>query len=225
MKQNKDYDVRYIEIGNSKNLSGYVLVKYNNESQTISRSRKKRKNYYCEVVFAGLRQPTKGISISTYSILSLFIKRFKVSNLDLCFDGLSELDINEDTLKMYLYLFKDYINSFKDTYLEKTSFYINKPSSPIADADYFKKILVYDKYLKESRYKNLDDELKNWKRLEVTVNLRFKFKDFMLDDYIEDMQVIAERYFKVSSFSYDYLNLQNKLLTDKRTHKSNNLKL
>ena len=85
--------------------------------------------------------------------------------------------------------------------------------------DYFKKILVYNKYLKESRYKNLDDELKNWKRLEVTVNIKFKFKDFVLDDYLEDMQNLAKKYFNVLSFSYEYLELQNKLLTDKRTHK------
>ena len=102
---------------------------------------------------------------------------------------------------------------------EKSSFYINTPSSPIADTDYFKKILVYDKYLKESRYKNLDDELKNWKRLEITVNIKFKFKDFLLDDYIADMQNIATKYFNTLLFSYEYLELQNKLLTDRRTHK------
>ena len=133
------------------------------ESISISKSRKKSKNHYSEVIFAGLRQPTKNISLSTYEILNLFIKRFKVSDLDICFDGLSELEINDNTLNMYRYLFKDYISNFKDTLIEKSSFYINTPSSPIADTDYFKKILVYEKYLKESRYKNLDDELKDRK--------------------------------------------------------------
>ena len=225
IKQNRDYTVKFIEVGNTKNLSGYCLIKSNLESMSISKRRKKKKNHYSEVVFAGLRQPTKNISISTYEILSLFIKRFKVNNLDICFDGLSELDINDNTLNMYRYLFKDYISNFKDTQIEKSSFYINTPTSPTADADYFKKILVYNKYVKESRYKNLDDELKNWKRLEITANVKFKFKDFSLDDYILDMQNIATKYFKVSSFSYDYLNLQNRLLTDRRTHKNNNLEL
>jgi hypothetical protein len=219
IKQNRDYDVRFIEIGNTKNLSGYILLKQNLESVLISKSRKKKKDFYSEVVFAGLRQPTKNISISTYEILGLFIKRFKVSNLDICFDGLSELDINYNTLNMYRYLFEDYISNFKDTLIEKSSFYINTPSSPLSDTDYFKKILVYDKYLKENRYKSLDEELKNWKRLEVTVNIKFKFKGFLLDDYLEDMQNIAKKYFNVLAFSYDYLHLQNKLLTDKRTHK------
>lgn len=219
IKQNRDYDVRFIEIGNIKNLSGYCLIKTNLESVLISKSRKKKKNFYSEVIFAGLRQPTKNISISSYETLSLFIKRFKINDLDVCYDGLSELEINDNTLNMYRYLFKDYISNFKDTLIEKSSFYINTPSSPTADTDYFKKILVYDKYLKESRYKNLDDELKNWKRLEVTVNIKFKFKDFLLDDYLEDMQNIATKYFNVLAFSYDYLHLQNKLLADGRTHR------
>lgn len=219
IKQNRDYEVKFVEIGNLKNLSGYCLIKSTLESVSISKSRKKQKNFYSEVIFAGLRQPTKNISLSTYETLSLFIKRFKVSDLDVCYDGLSELEINDNTLNMYRFLFKDYISNFKDTLIEKSSFYINTPSSPIADTDYFKKILVYDKYLKESRYKNLDDELKNWKRLEVTVNIKFKFKDFLLDDYLEDMQNIAKKYFNILSFSYEYLELQNKLLVDKRTHK------
>lgn len=219
IKQNRDYEVKFIEVGNIKNLSGYCLIKTNLESISISKSRKKSKNHYSEVIFAGLRQPTKHISLSTYETLNLFIKRFKVSDLDICFDGLSELEINDNTLNMYRYLFKDYISNFKDTLIEKSSFYINTPSSPLSDTDYFKKILVYDKYLKESRYKNLDDELKNWKRLEITVNIKFKFKDFLLDDYIADMQNIATKYFNTLLFSYEYLELQNKLLTDRRTHK------
>lgn len=219
IKQNRDYEVKFVEVGNIKNLSGYCLIKTNLESISISKNRKKSKNHYSEVIFAGLRQPTKNISLSTYEILNLFIKRFKVSDLDICYDGLSELEINDNTLNMYRYLFKDYISNFKDTLIEKTSFYINTPSSPIADTDYFKKILVYDKYLKESRYKNLDDELKNWKRLEVTVNIKFKFKDFLFDDYLEDMQNIAKKYFNVLSFSYEYLELQSSLLTDRRTHR------
>ncbi|MFX4240907.1 hypothetical protein ACOL3H_10205 [Aliarcobacter butzleri] len=225
IKQNRDYEVKFVEIGNTQNLSGYILIKQNLESVSISKSRRKRKDFYNEVIFAGLRQPTKDISVSTYEILSLFIKRFKVSDLDICFDGLSELDINKNTLNMYRYLFKDYISNFKNALIEKSSFYINTPSSPTADTDYFKKILVYDKYLKENRYKNLDDELKNWKRLEVTVNIKFKFKDFMLDDYLEDMQKIAKKYFNVLSFSYDYLLLQNKLLTDGRTLKAKDIPL
>lgn len=223
MKLKVDYDVNFFEIGNTRNLSGYGIVKHNKESVSASKNGKRNKSYFSEVVFAGLRQPTKNISIGTYEILSLFIKRFKVSDIDFCFDGVSEIGINENTLMMYRYLFKDYISSFSDAHREKTSFYINTPSAQADDAQRFKKILVYDKYLKESRHKTLHEDLKNWKRLEVTINIQFKFRDFSLDDYIYDMQKLAVKYFNVPSFGYDYLELQQKLLTDKRTHKGNKI--
>lgn len=219
IKQNRDYDVLFVEIGNTQNLSGYILVKQNFTSVSTSKMRKKSKSHYSEVIFAGLRQPTKEISISTYTTLSFFIKRFKISNMDICYDGLSEVEINKSNLYKLTDIFKEYINSFKDIEIEKTSFYINNPSSRLIDTDKFLKMLVYDKYQKESRYKKLDDELKDWKRLEVTLNIQFKLKGFNLDDYLEDIKTIATRYFKTSSFSYEYLDLQTKLLTDRRTQK------
>ena len=219
IKQNRDYDVKFVKIGKVQNLSAYILIKYNLESVSLSKDRKKAKDYYCEVVFAGLRQPTKKISIETYKALSVFIKRFKVSDLDICFDGTSNININEKNIAIFNFMFQDYVNSFSDTLIETSSFYINVPNSPIIDTDYFKKILVYDKYIKESRYKKLDDSLKNWKRLETTVNVKCKFKEFILDDYIQDVETMAKKYFNSSSFSYEYLELQKKLLTDKRTHR------
>jgi hypothetical protein len=68
IKQNRDYEVKFIEIGNLKNLSGYCLIKTNLESVSISKSRKKKKNFYSEVIFAGLRQPTKENVLKTISI-------------------------------------------------------------------------------------------------------------------------------------------------------------
>jgi hypothetical protein len=219
IKQNRDYEVRFVEIGNTKNLSGYILIKHNLESVSISKSRKKSKSHYSEVIFAGLRQPTKEISLSTYTILSNFIKRFKISDMDICFDGFSEIDISKRNFYKLSNEFQKYINSFKDAHIEKSTFYINQPSSVLSDADRFKKVVVYDKYLKENRYKKLDDELQRWKRLEVTIKVSFKFKGFNLDEYIQDIEITAKKFFNASSFSYEYLNLQNKLLTDKRTHK------
>lgn len=219
VKQSRDYEVKFVKIGNTQNLSSYILVKHNLESVSISKSRKKSKSHYSEVVFAGLRQPTKEIRIGTYAVLSKFIKRFKISNMDICFDGLSDTDINTSNYYKLVNEFKEYINSFNDTHIEKTTFYINRPSSKIVDADRFLKITCYDKYKKERRHKELDDELKNWKRLEVKLNVEFKFKGFNLEDYIHDIEITAKRYFSASSFSYEYLSLQCKLLTDMRTHK------
>lgn len=219
VKQNRDYEVKFVEIGNTQNLSGYILIKQNFTSVSTSKSRKKSKSHYSEVIFAGLRQPTKDISVSTYTALSFFVKRFKVSSMDICYDGLSEIEINKTNFYKISDVFKEYISSFKDVKIEQTTFYINEPSNKLSDADRFIKISIYDKYLKESRYKKLEDELKNWKRLEVTLSVCFKLKGFSLNDYLEDIKETAQRYFKTSSFSYEYLDLQKKLLIDKRTHK------
>lgn len=223
VKRNNDYGIKFIKISNVKNVSAYVLIKTNYESVGTSKSRKKRKDYYCEVVFTGLRQPTKQISIDTYKVLCLFINRFEINDMDICFDGENEIKINEENINRFYYLFQEYINSFSDSNIYKTSFYINAPAPVEDDTDQFKKLLVYDKYIKESRYKKLDDSLKDWKRLEVTINVKFKFKGFNLDDYLTDIQRLAKRFFNSSNFSYEYLNLQKKLLTDRRTHKSNGI--
>ena len=139
--------------------------------------------------------------------------------MDVCFDGLSEMSINQRNIYKLNDMFSDYINSFNDTKMVTTSFYINTPQSKLSDTDRFIKILVYDKYIKESRYKKLDEEYKDWKRFETTVKVEFKFKGFNLEDYIHDLEVIAKKFFNTSSFSYEYLNLQSKLLTDRRMHK------
>lgn len=220
IKKNSDYEIKFIKISNVKNVSAYILIKTNYESVGTSKSRKKRKNFYSEIVFTGLRQPTKKISIDTYKILCLFVNRFKISDMDICFDGENETEINENNINRFYYLFQEYINSFSDRNIFKTSFYINTPRSPDADTDVFKRILIYDKYIKESKHKKLDDDLKNWKRLEVTIKVQFKYKGFNLDDYLKDIERMAKRYFNSSTFSYEYLNLQNILLTDRRRHKS-----
>lgn len=223
IKRNSDYEIKFIKISNVKNVSAYVLIKLNYESVGISKKRKKAKTYYNEIVFTGLSQPTKDISIDTYKILWLFVKRFIISDMDICFDGENETSINQSNINIFHHLFRDYINSFSDTRVYKTSFYINAPASVVNDTDIFKKILVYNKYIKESKHKKLDDELMNWKRLEVTINVHSKYKDFNLDDYLNDIEIIAKRFFNSSIISYEYFQLQNKLLTDGRTHNGKEL--
>ncbi|MBT5935084.1 hypothetical protein [Sulfurimonas sp.] len=219
IKQSRDYDVSFVEIGNTNNLSGYILIKHNIESQSISKNRKKRKDFYCEVIFTGLRQPTKYISIDTYSILSLFINRFKISDMDICFDGINELEINQNALNSYYWLFKDYISSFNDALIEKTSFYINKPQYVEGDTSTIKKVILYDKYLKETRHKTLNSAHKHWKRLEATIAMQYKLKGLMIDDYIVDVLNISSKYFQFNDFNLDYIYMQLKLLLDRRTHK------
>ena len=143
LKLKRDKDVKVIAIGNIKNISDYILIKSNYESIEASTKGNRAKNYKSEVIFTGLRQPIKTIDINTYKILHLFIKRFKVSNIDICFDGLSDIAINDKNKNKLNWLFKDYINNHNETKIEKTSFYLNKPIGIDRDTDYFKRVLVY----------------------------------------------------------------------------------
>jgi len=217
-KSKNDYSVSFVEIGNTKNLSGYILLKTNTLSVSLSRQRKKSKSHYVEVIFAGLRQPTKDIDIKTYDVLNHFIKRAKVSTIDICCDGLNRKSI--DKKLHYSSVFDGYIGQKTKAKLVGTTFYINNPSAPSADADYFLKIMLYDKYIKESRHKLIDTSLKDWKRLEFRVSVNEKLKDSLtLEDYVHDVVNIAKEYFKVSSIDSSYFIQQIALMTDKRTHR------
>jgi len=221
-KSKNDYRINFVEIGNTKNLSGYILLKTNLKSMKLSKQRKKSTTYYVEVIFAGLRQPTKDISIKTYDVLSHFIKRAKVSTIDICCDGSNNRSI--DKKLYYSSVFDEYIGEKTKVKLIGTTFYINSPSSPSADADYFLKIMVYDKYIKESRYKSIDTSLQNWKRLEFRVSINEKLKDnSTLEDYAHDVVAIAKEYFSVTSIDSSYFIQQITLLTDRRTHRGKTL--
>ena len=140
IKQNNDSKVWFVKIGNTNNLSGYIIIKSNEDSISTSKKVKQSKRHYVEVIFAGLRQPTKKIDMSTYNVLISFIKRFNVSYVDVCFDGEHENSIDR---KMYhSHIFNDYIGRYSKPNLVGTTFYINDPSAPNVDADYFIKMMV-----------------------------------------------------------------------------------
>ena len=222
VKLQQDVEVKFVEIGNTQNLSGYMLLKINRESINLSKHKKKAKTHYVEVIFAGLRQPTKRIDIGTYRILSEFIKRFKISMIDICFDGMSQNKI--DKKLYYSSAFSAYIGKETEQKLVNTTFYINKPSAPSADADYFLKMMLYDKYLKESRYRKLDTSFEHWKRLEFRVSVNEKLKDSStLEDYVHDVLNVAKEYFSVTAIDRSYFMQQVGLLTDKRTHRGKTL--
>ena len=218
IKQNRDSKVWFVEIGNTNNLSGYIIIKSNEDSISASKKVKQSKMHYVEVIFAGLRQPTKKIHMSTYSVLIEFIKRFKVSYIDVCFDGENRNAI--DKKMYYSHVFRDYVGRYSKEKLVKTTFYINNPYAPNVDADYFIKILVYDKYIKESRYKVLEDTLRHWKRIEFRISVNAMLKDTNgLKDYLDNMASVAKRYFGASSIDDAYYNQQLVWLSDKRTQR------
>ncbi|MDQ1340202.1 MAG: hypothetical protein QG567_1359 [Campylobacterota bacterium] len=219
IKQHKDRQVWFVEIGNTNNLSGYIIIKSNEDSISVSKKGKHSKTHYVEVVFAGLRQPTKDIRMGTYAVLGAFIKRFKVSYVDVCFDGACKKPIDK---RIYFnHALESYKGKNSTERLVETSFYINNPSAPNIDADYFDRIIVYDKYIKESRNnKKLDTSLQYWKRIEFRVGIDAKLKDTNgLEEYLDDMARVAKQYFGVLDMNDTYLKQQVLWLTDKRTQR------
>ena len=215
-----DYDIKFVKISNVKNISGYMILKFNKKSITSSKKMKKGKYHFVEVVFAGLRQPTKDIHINTYKALNLF-KNKKIATMDICIDGFNDLTISKDTDDKHKYIFSDYFVNDEDIKTFMSSFYINNVSNPNDNADDFDRALVYDKYIKETqRGKKLDDSLKNWKRVEVTVRIGTDIQDKSIDDYILDVLSFADNYFdNLNNFNLDYLENQIGYICDKRKHK------
>jgi len=219
--KNEDIHVDIVKIGNIKNISGYILIKQNLNSQNVSKNSKRQKNYKYEVIFAGLKQPTKNIHIGTYEVLNLFVNRFKVSNIDMSFDGINHTEIIH--IRNY---FDNYISTNTKIKVYKNSLYINNPYGLTDDADFFKRILVYDKYRKEFTNKpHLNNEqLKGWKRLEVTIDIDKKLKDIEISDYVYDVKKMAKNIFSFGKDDEveDYINVQLNLMTDRRKHSQAN---
>ncbi len=211
-----DKSVRFAKISSANNLSGYILVKNNIESISASKKMKQAKTHYVEVVFAGLRQPSKKINMETYEVLSHFIKRFKIAYIDVCFDGKCSVPI--DRKMYYTHPFGEYIGHRTKITLCGTTFYINNPTAPNEDADYFMKILLYDKYIKECRHKHLGNIWRDWKRIEFRVSLGMKLNQSnTLADYLYSMIPIAKVYFNTEELESHYFERQINWLTDRRT--------
>ena len=210
VKQDSDESIRLVPIGDQRHISGYIIIRHNTKSIELSAKGKRSKEYKCEVIFTGLRQPTKKVNIDAYRVLYLFVKRFKVSTIDLCVDALLDMDICDNNKYMLRMMFEEYVKYGNDITLYKTSLYVNKPNSPKVDAEHFARILLYDKYAKELSMVNnsLDGKLRKWKRLEVTININAKLKEISLDDYIYDISNMASKCFGIYNWDSKYAQKQ-----------------
>ncbi|MEA2019581.1 MAG: hypothetical protein U9N59_14165 [Campylobacterota bacterium] len=223
MKNSRDYKVQFVKISNENNLSGYMLVKQNLNSVTVAIKHKKAKDSKYEIVFAGLRQPTKNISMDSYKVLSLFVSKYKIFDMDICVDGLNEIKINSESHNQHIHLFDNYVKAKKETKIYRSSFYINNPQSIESDTYKIKRVNVYDKYQKESSRKTLNDSYENWKRIEATVIINSHIKGVLMADYIQDVLNLASKYFNANHYDLAYINLQLKILQngDARRSKKN----
>ena len=162
------------KVGKSKAL--YITVIRNIPTLfDVATHHKKAKDSFCLILFAGLHQPSKAISSEAMKIISKFIKRkaFTLRSIDLAIDTTDHRSIDykrkgafRDDLMPY---------SKHDVISKGSSLYINK-----LDHQSISRVLYYDKYLKQLNQQKkeiIGNDLKSWKRLEITLTFDVTQKD------------------------------------------------
>lgn len=175
--------VKYINLkrGN-KSLSNTILLIGNSiNCHYHSKINKKGYEHYVEVVFAGLHQPSKDINPAIFKVLKAFLKRFKIHTLDMASDfdyrgHLRDLLKQTGAMMAYMRAGSRYRNEGDSIYFNET---INKCG--------LRKILLYDKYKKQKFYhkENIHPDFMDWKRCEITLEVRERFFRWVENDGLD----------------------------------------
>jgi hypothetical protein len=201
-----DFELQIVKISKAKSLLGYMLVKKNINSDNYARHIKKKKGAYKEIIFTGLHQPTKKTAKehleASYRVISRFIDKCFNPSIDIALDGLYDTQIDKKILDNTMSM---YFNSTKDTKQYRNSYYINNILSPKSSIFTFKRLIIYDKFLKNGAYEK-------WKRLEVTVNISKKLTVSKIDEVLVSVSLLAGNYFDNSYYHYTSLEKQQKKL-------------
>lgn len=175
--------VKYINLkrGN-KSLSNTILLIHNSiNCHYRSKISKKGYEHYVEVIFAGLHQPSKDIEGNVFKVLKAFLKRFKTHTIDIA----SDFDFKGrlvNLLKQTGAMMK-YMAMGGRARNEGSSIYINETINTHG----LKKILLYDKYEKQKFYhkENIHPDFIDWKRCEITLEIRQKFFRWLENDGLD----------------------------------------
>ncbi len=189
----------------------------------VATHHKKAKDTFCLVLFAGLHQPTKKISSDAMKMVSKFTNRkaFTLRSIDLAIDTTDHRSVTHKRKGA----FKDDLMPYSQhgVISKGSSLYVNN-----LEHTSISRILYYDKYLKQlqqQKKEKIGNDLKAWKRLEVTVTFdvtKKHNKGFV--QYIEGMNfiddicevhVIAQK-MKIKHYEDDYLTYQLNSLLDNR---------
>ncbi|CAA6805351.1 MAG: Unknown protein [uncultured Sulfurovum sp.] len=217
-----------VKLTKGKSVSNYIIITKNIPLLfDHATHHKKAKDSFCLLTFTGLHQPNSKNNSDAMKIVSKFFKRktFKRVSIDIA------IDTQEDK-EPIAYKRKEPFRANLMPYSKHgviippngaTSLYINRVEGlkPIS------KVLYYDKYLKEKNYlkREVNHELKNWKRLEVTLTFDATdrnnkgFTQYMESmDFMDDVASIDEvaRLAKVKTYDTDYLIYQINSLLDNR---------
>ena len=213
--------VKLPKVGKSKAL--YITVIRNIPILfDVATHHKKAKDSFCLVIFAGLHQPSKKISSEAMEIISKFIKRkaFNLRSIDLAIDTTDDRSVDYKRKGA----FKDDLMPYseKGVISKGSSLYINDLDHPSIN-----RILYYDKYKKQLNQQKeiIDDDLKEWKRLEITLtfDVTQKYNKGFIH-YIESLNFVDDLYevgdvaqlAGIKSYLNDYLTYQLNSLLDNR---------
>ncbi|MGP1484865.1 MAG: hypothetical protein ACTTJC_02000 [Campylobacter sp.] len=182
--------IRYVNFkkGN-RSLTNSMIVIENSESlNNLCKKRKKPYGYYVNVVFAGLYQPSREVFKETYRVLSKFVRRFKTYEFDVAKDFKSDVKAGFKNKEW----FQRRVRRFgTDCISCNTTLYANKCQERFFG---LQKICFYDKFGKQTKYhkQHLDEEFKDWHRVELTFRLKKKFLDRIENDRIMDYVAIMD---------------------------------
>lgn len=217
------FKVRYINLKRGvKSLSNTILFLENTkELHSIARKNKKKLDFYVMIVFAGLHQPSKDIQSEVFKVLKAFVRRFKTYSFDLAYDFDSQKDID--------YKLKDWFGTQSYKWSGGKIISIGKSlygNTIIDKSKYFNlsRILLYDKYHKQKHYhkERIPDRFSQWKRLELTFELRGKFLNCIENESInEAIDVLSDMARSIGAIGLmgidiDILSKQIQMLNDLR---------
>ena len=189
----------------------------------IATKRKRAKDSYCLITFAGLHQPTKRIESEAVKIIDKFLRRktFTLHSVDIAIDTTDNQSIDYKRKGA----FKDNLMplSNKGVIFKGSSLYINN-----LDHENISRVLYYNKYQKQLTQQGKEKvakELNGWKRLEITLTfdvLQTYNKSFT--HYIESLNFINDLYeiqevatkAGIKSYDHDYLEYQLSSFIDNR---------
>ena len=216
--------VEVVKLSKEKGLSNYMIIIRNTPLLfDLAKHHKTPKDKYCLIVFAGLHQPTKSINSDVMKFISRVTKRkaFKLQSLDIAIDTTDHRSNTESRKDA----FRDNLMPFSKhgVICNGSSYYINKIGHRSMS-----KIIYYDKYLKQTKTHKqggLNNNLRAWKRLEITLSFdvtKPKSKNFTQYiesyDFINDLEDIDQvaRLAEVKGFERCYLLYQLNSLIDNR---------
>jgi hypothetical protein len=213
-----------VKLSKGKSLSNYMIISRNTPLLfDHAEHHKKAKDTFCLITFAGLHQPSKKINSEAMKHISKVLKRkaFKLYSLDIAIDTKDYRSVTYSRKGA----FKDNLNPYsKGGVISKgSSLYINE-----IDHESISRILYYDKYLKQTKHHKqggINANLRNWKRLEITLTFdvtKRENKGFL--HYIESINFIDDLYeFEavaglagIRNYDNDFLIYQLNSLIDNR---------